>query len=196
MSTFSPASDFHISWKQFLSRVQMTRYFAFLSRRFCLAATHGDIDHGNRVIRLPNDNVSRKYDFQPGMISRYWRCFNRSSRRENRCIEKKKKKEKRKKKKTKGLRYRRKSSLEDIRYSSKIITNERTRMGGEGEEESFRMGNSSGSLKSFYARKLYKGYTRFSIVDFPPSFNFFQLFEFESKFYSTTCSFVCARNKV
>lgn len=62
---FHPASDFHISWKQFLSRVQMTRYFAFLSRRFCLAATLGDIDHGNRVIRLPNDNVSRKCDFQP-----------------------------------------------------------------------------------------------------------------------------------
>lgn len=40
------------------------------------------------------------------------------------------------KKKTKGLRYRRKSSFEDIRYSSKIITNERTRMvkGGRGRK--------------------------------------------------------------
>lgn len=84
-------------------------------------------------------------------------------------------------KKTKGLRYHRKSSFQDIRYSSKIITNERTRMG-----------NSSGI--SFHARKLYKGYTfRYCRRRF--SSNFFQLFEFELNLFDNSY-FLSVHNKM
>lgn len=73
-------------------------------------------------------------------------------------------------KKTKGLRYHR-SKISDIR--PRLL------------RTSAREWEIAVESKSFHARKLYKGYT-FRYCRRRLSSNFFQLFEFESNFYSTT----------
>lgn len=97
-----------------------------------------------------------KMRFPAGMISRY---FNRSSHRENHCIEKN------------DIIVNHRSKISDIR--PRLL------------RTSAREWEIAVESKSFHARKLYKGYTfRYCRRRF--SSNFFQFFEFESNFYSTT----------